>query len=182
MHSTCLSSYPRNSPQAAARILAVALISNGKMQPSELAAMEAHDARGQLDITDLDWHDVVHDLCAHLLSTATHGTGTDCRIDPRLIEQMLDEVDDVALQRRVLRLCTVIADADGQIDEGEETVLLAAVNRWELHPEEQPLLEPLLYGLDFQVASRSAPANPDRSSRGPTVPRAMLRAPRRAHL
>ncbi len=172
MHSASLTAYPRNSPRAAARIVALALISNGKVQPSELAAIEDHDASGQLGITEQDWHDVVHDLCVDLLLATRRGP--ECRIDSRLIAQMLDEVDDVALQRRVLRLCTAVVDADGQMDEGESNLLLGAVERWELHPDEQPLLEPLLYGQDFQVAARCASARQGASTRGALVPSAML--------
>ena len=45
-------------------------------------------------------------------------------------------------------------DADRQVDEGESLVLRAAIDSWGLHPDEQELLEPLLYGLDFQVVRR----------------------------
>ena len=174
MHSvngSGMSTYPRNSPHAAARILALALISNGKVQSSELDALEAHDANGQLGITNQEWHDVVHDLCVHLLSTASRGT--QCVIDSRLIESILDRVDDAALQRRVLRLCLAVVHADGKIDEGESVVLRAAIDRWELHSEEQSLVEPLLYGLDFEVVARwlhRATADP----REFLVPSAML--------
>jgi hypothetical protein len=174
MYSASLSAYPINSPRAAARILALALISNGKIQPSELAAIETHDAKGQLAISDQQWHDVVHDLCVDLLLAARHGP--ECRIDSRMIQQMFDEVDDMALQRRALRLCIAVVNADGQIEEGESAVLLSAVKQWQLHPDEQTLLEPLLYGLDFQVAARCATARHGQPVRGPTIPCAMLMA------
>ncbi len=172
MNSVQMTAYPRNSPQAAGRILALALISNGQLQPSELEALADVDANGQLALTDEEWHDVVHELCVDLLSTTTRGI--QCVIDARRIEAMLDQIDDVALQRRVLRLCMAVIHADGKIDDGESAVLLAAVDRWELHPEEQPLLEPLLYGLDFEVAARRSPTRRDRTARGTLVPRAML--------
>lgn len=76
--------------------------------------------------------------------------------DVRLIERWLDDIDDVILQRLVLRLCAAVANADGQIEHGESVVLRTAFDRWGLRPEEQALLEPLLYGLDFQVTERAA--------------------------
>ena len=163
-----ISAYPRNSPRAAARILALTLIANGRMQASELAALEANDANAQLGITDREWHDVLRDLCVALLATPRQGK--QCLIDARLIEQMLGEIDDVALQRRVLRLCSAVVHADGEIDDGESVVLLMVIDRWELHPQEQPLLEPLLYGMDFQVAPRRQVGPP----RAAVVPRALL--------
>ncbi len=172
MHNKRISTYPRNSPQAAARIVALALISNGKMQPSELEALADSDANVQLALTGTDWHDVVHDLCVDLLLMAKHGTH--CRLDPSLMEQAFDQVDDVALQRRVLRLCMAVVQADGIIDDGESAFLLTVVDCWEVHPEEQPLLEPLLYGLDFEVAVRGAPVRNDQSAPAALVPCAML--------
>lgn len=152
MHSSSTRRYPRNSSHAAARIVALALISNGEVKASEVAALEAMQAHEQLGLTQQEWHDVVHELCADLLASATQST--DCLIDARMIEKLLADVDDVTLQRLVLRLCTAVINADGQIDVGESIILLAAIDHWGLEPDEQELLEPLLYGLDFQVVPR----------------------------
>jgi uncharacterized membrane protein YebE (DUF533 family) len=151
-HSSSTHRYPRNSPHAAARIVALALISNREVKPSEVAVLAAMQAHEQLGLTQQAWHDVVHELCTDLLASATQST--DCIIDSRMIERLLADVDDVTLQRRVLRLCTAAVNADGQIDAGESIVLMAAIDQWGLDPAEQELLEPLLYGLDFQVVPR----------------------------
>lgn len=153
-HSSSARRYPRNSPRAAANIVALALISNGEVKPSEVAVLEALRVHEQLGLSRHEWHSVVHELCIGLLGSATHGT--DCQIDGRTIEQMLADIDDVALQRLVLRLCTAVVNADGKIDDGESIVVLAAIDHWGLHPDEHELLEPLLYGLDFQVTARGA--------------------------
>jgi len=63
-------------------------------------------------------------------------------------------------------LCSAVVHADCQIDDGESFVLLAAIERWGLHPDDQALLEPMLYGADFQVRRRGAepPATTRRAS------------------
>ena len=152
MHSSTTRRYPRNSPHAAARIVVLALISTGEVKPSEVAVLEAMQAREQLGLTHQEWHDVVDELCADLLASATQST--DCLIDSPMVERLLADIDDVTLQRLVLRLCAAAINADGQIDDGESFVLLAAIDHWGLEPDEQELLEPLLYGLDFQVVPR----------------------------
>ena len=151
-HLSSTRRYPRNSPHAAARIVALALISSGEVKPAEVAALEAMQAHAQLGLTQQAWHDVVHELCTDLLASATQRT--DCLIDSRMIKRLLGDVDDVTLQRLVLRLCAAAINADGQIDDGESIVMLAAIDHWGLDPDEQELLEPLLYGLDFQVRPR----------------------------
>lgn len=151
-HSSSARHYARNSPHAAARIVALALISNGAVTVAELAALASIRAHEQLGLTRLQWHDVIDELCADLLQAAT--PSADCYIGSASIENLLDDVSDVPLQRLVLRLCTAVVNADRQIDEAESVILRAAIDSWGLHPDEQELLVPLQYGLDFQVLPR----------------------------
>jgi uncharacterized tellurite resistance protein B-like protein len=146
--------YARNSPRAAGRIVALTLISNGKLQASELAALQSRYANALLGLSDEAWHEVVEELCVDLLVSA--GPGPECLIGAQLIESLLADIDDAALQRLVLRLCTEVAHADGEVDDAEAIILRKAVEQWGLHPFDHELLEPLLYGLDFQVAPRGA--------------------------
>jgi hypothetical protein len=149
-----LRSYPHNSAEAAARIVALALIANGRIKAVETAALDALQAPERLGLTRAQWHGVIHDLCADLLGPAR--CGDEGCIPSELLDRMLDEVDDDALRRLVLRLCSAVVHADRQIDDGESFVLLGAIERWGLHPDDQALLEPMLYGTDFQVRPRGA--------------------------
>lgn len=144
--------YPTNSPQAAARIVALALIANSEVKTSEWAELESMQVHEHLGLTIEEWHEVVSDLYIDLADSAT--SLADCLGDVRMTKRLLDHVDEPSLQRKVIRLCTGVINADSQIDEGESAFLLATLSQWELHPEEQELVEPLLYGLDFQVMHR----------------------------
>lgn len=146
--------YPVNSPHAAARIVALALIANGRIKAVETATLDALDAPGLLRLTRTQWHEVISDLCGDLLKRSR--SDGECCISADLLDHVLDEVEDVAQRRVVLRLCSAVVQADRQIDDGESFLLLAAVERWGFHPDEQALLEPLLYGSDFQVRPRGA--------------------------
>lgn len=147
-----LRSYPRNSAEAAARIVALALIANGRIKAAEVAVLDALQAAERLGLTRSRWHGVISDLCADLLGPARHGD--EGRIPGEVLNRMLDEVDDHDTRRLVLRLCAAVVQADRQIDEGESVVLLSAIERWGLHPEDHALLEPVLYGADFEVRPR----------------------------
>ncbi|MBN9203705.1 TerB family tellurite resistance protein [Methylibium petroleiphilum] len=146
--------YPRNSAEAAARIVALALTANGRIKAVETAALDALQAPERLGLNRAQWHGVIHDLCADLLGPAR--CGDEGCIPSELLDHMLDEVDDDTLRRLVLRLCSAVVHADRQIDDGESFVLLGAIERWGLHPDDQALLEPMLYGTDFQVRPRGA--------------------------
>jgi uncharacterized tellurite resistance protein B-like protein len=147
-----MQTYPTNSPQAAARIVAWALIANGEVKPSEWAELKSMRVHEHLGLTREEWHEVVGDLYIDLVGSAT--SLADCLGDAQMIKRLLDTVDDPGLKRKIMRLCTLVINADGQVDEGESVFLLAALSQWELHPEEEELVEPLLYGLDFQVVNR----------------------------
>lgn len=147
-----LRAYPLNSAEAAARIVALALIANGRIETAETAALDALKARERLGLTRQQWHGVIRDLCADLLGPTR--CGNKVYIPSELLDRMLDEVVDDRTRRLVLRLCPAVAQANCQIEDGERFVLMAAIDHWSLHPDGHDLLEPMLYGSDFQVHSR----------------------------
>lgn len=148
-----LRSYSRNSAEAAARIVALALIANGRVEAVETAALDALRGHERLGLTRLQWHGVIQDLCDDLLGPAR--CGAESCISGNLLERMLDEVQDDSMRRTVLRLSSAVVHADCQVEDGESFVLLAMIERWGLHPDDQALLEPMLYGADFRVRARN---------------------------
>lgn len=132
--------YRTNSPQAAARIVALTLVADGHLSPAELDVLERVDAYRQLGISRSEMHGVLQDFCEDLL-VAHHPTWTDaCHIDPRTMSQLMAEVDDPALRMSVLRVCVAVAEADDHVADGESIVLVSAVENWGLH--RQMLQEP----------------------------------------
>lgn len=125
-------SYPRNSPHAAARIVALALLADGNLCKSELEALERHGARDQLGLSPAELHTVVHDLCQDLLATSDMAWGGSSRVDPRTLAGLLAEVQDPQLQLKVLKLCVAVVDTDEHVAEGESAVLAAALTQWGL--------------------------------------------------
>jgi hypothetical protein len=144
--------YPRNSPQAAGRILAIALLANGDIKDVEWQRLADIKAFERLDLHGLQWHVVLDELCEDLMSGIR--PGRDCLIDGPTLAAWLDEIDDARLQALVIQLCAQVIEADGEVQPGESLVLRSALERWVLPMEDQACVEPLLYGLDFQVVSR----------------------------
>ena len=128
-------SYPTNSPQAAARIVALTMLADGHLAKSELDVIERQGAHEQLGLDLETMQSVLHGFCEDLLHSA-HLTWSDaCRIDPRTLAQLMAEVDDPALRMKVLQLCLKVVQADDHVAEGETIVLGAAVEHWGLHRE-----------------------------------------------
>lgn len=121
--------YPRNSPHAAARIVALALLADAHLSKTETEALERLQVARRLGLAPNELYAVLHDFCADLLATSHLAWSDACRIDEATLKALLDEIDEPALQRELLELCTELVAADGHLAEGEALVLSAAVAR-----------------------------------------------------
>jgi hypothetical protein len=130
---TAMRSYPTNSPQAAARIVASTLIADGHVGSVELNALERAGGYEQLGLTRGELQAVLRDYCEDLLqSHHGHWPGAG-QIDTGTLHQLMAEVEDVAMRKTVLRLCVAVAEADDHVADGESNVLVSAVEQWGLH-------------------------------------------------
>ena len=125
--------YPQNSPEAAARLVALALIADGVASAKEFAALDAARACASLGLTSKQWGDVLRDLCEDLLNCQTRQWGRACNLDDHMLDAMLDEVDDPALRERALALAVMVAEADGHLGDAEGRVLARAAARWQVY-------------------------------------------------
>jgi hypothetical protein len=123
-------SYPRNSPEAAARIVALTLLADGHLSRSELDLLEKRKAAQALGLAHDGLHQVLHTLCDDLLAGADQNWADACKVDPDTLSQLLNEVDDAALQLKVMRLCVDVVNADQHVAEGESVVLSAVLDHW----------------------------------------------------
>ncbi len=138
--------YPRNSPQAAARIVALTLLADGHIDKAEIDTLDRVDTALALGLSRRELESVLQTFCEDLLSAA-HLTWADtCRVDPTTLAQLMAEIDDPLLQQRLLDLCLALADADAHLAEGEAIVLEAACQHWRLQPgrPQQALKQPAL--------------------------------------
>lgn len=124
--------YPVNSPQAAARIVALALVADGHLTQAELETFRHMGIAEQLGLDGPGWHEVLTSFCQDLL-LASHTSWSDVsRLESEVLERMMAEIEDPALQRQVLQLCVSLAESDGPATESETQMLETAVDQWGL--------------------------------------------------
>lgn len=123
-------SYPRNSPEAAARIVALVLISDGHVCRTEVEALQRLQVEPELGLTPGAFAQVVHTLCEDLLMGSFGSATMMCSVDGDTLASLLAEVDDPALQARVLRLAAAAAEADRHVADAEALVVDAAQKQW----------------------------------------------------
>ena len=125
-------SYPRNSPEAAARIVALVLISDGHVCSSEFDILKQLGAERELGLEPHLLPHIVHTLCEELL-LGGYATGSLMdNVDDSTLASLMAEISDPALQRTVLRLSLAAARADGHLADGETVVVAAARHHWQL--------------------------------------------------
>ena len=131
-------SYPHNSPEAAARIVALVLISDGHVCSSEFDILKQLGAERELRLEPQLLPHIVHTLREELLAGGYESGSLVSNVDDSTLASLMAEISDPALQRKVLRLSLAAARADGHLADGETLVVEAARQHWKLVNGEEP--------------------------------------------
>ncbi|MCE9659411.1 MAG: TerB family tellurite resistance protein [Burkholderiales bacterium] len=127
--------YPVNSPQAAARIVALTVVADGDIGDAEIECLDRLAVHEQLGLARQELHALMDTFCEDLLSSDQLKWADACPVDERTLADLMGEVQDPALRLKLLRLCVELAEVDAHVDDGESSVLVAAVEHWGLHHE-----------------------------------------------
>ena len=127
-------SYPTDSPQAAARLLAMALVADGNYSLTEIRALDRLRASGRLGLSPEALKEVLDTFCEDLLTAADGQWTGSAAMDNATREQLLAEVQDPALRAQVVELCQAVVQADGHEAEGEAALLDALIRAWRQWP------------------------------------------------
>ncbi len=122
--------YPTNSPEAVSRILALTMIVDGHVSPSEVHAMHCAEYLEQVGIDDDTFDRTLRALCEDLLDDAAERRAGMVEIDQRLMDALLLDIRDPLLQIRVWRTMVDIVHADGHLDGRETTLVRRAARAW----------------------------------------------------
>lgn len=124
--------YIQNSPEAAARIVALVMLADGHVCKNELDLIERMQALQPSGLSRQQLLAVTQAFCEDMQACSQLSwTGLD-RIDPCAVTSLFAEIDDPALRRRLLALCDAIVETDGHVGDGESSMLAAARRHWRL--------------------------------------------------
>jgi hypothetical protein len=124
--------YPRNSPQAAARLVGLTILANGHVGRDELAALDEARIAERLGLRPGEFRTVLAGLCEDLQLTSHLSWDTLCRPGSEVMQQLFAELSDPRLRAEVLCLSRTAAKADRHISEGEFAILSAFADAWRL--------------------------------------------------
>ncbi len=129
-------SYPRNSPEAAARIVALVMVSDGHVCRSEMEILQPLQIERELGLAPGAFGQVMHTLCEDLLLNAYGNGSLMCSVDEAALTSLMAEIDEPGLQARVLGLITAAAQADGHLADAEAMVVAHARRCWRVEEVE----------------------------------------------
>jgi hypothetical protein len=125
-------SYPRNSPHAAARVVALTVLADGHLGHQEIDALQRIDVAGRLDLSQADFMGVLQAVCDDLMASS-HQHWSGIQHLPRTeLKQMLDEIDDVGLRLIVMEICAALCECDQNLADAEYEMLCTQADHWDL--------------------------------------------------
>lgn len=124
--------YSPDSPEAAARIIALLLVADGHVCRSEIEVLNHLGIERELGLQPGSFGRQVQVLCEDLLLGASTGGGLTGGIDAPTLAALMAEIKSPELQRKVLALAGAAAEADEHLAEAELIVLSAARQHWGL--------------------------------------------------
>lgn len=127
-------SYPIDSPQAATRLLAMALVADGHYAIAEIKALDRLDAPARLGLAPDAFKAVIDHFCEDLL-LATHGEWLgSAAIDSATRRSLFAEVRNPALGAEVRALCEAVMLCDSHLADGEVALLDELAKAWPQQP------------------------------------------------
>ena len=126
--------YPIDSPQAATRLLAMALVADGHYAPCELKTLDRLDAGARLGISHQGMKKVIDTFCEDLLEAQQGAWRGTAALSPQQRERLFNEVRNPRVRQEVRRLCEAIVKADGHLADGEVELLDAMACAWRHKP------------------------------------------------
>lgn len=129
-----LRTYETNSPRAKARLVALAMLADGRLDDAELENLGREDAFQALGVTREGFLEVLYDFCADV-ERLPRGRGN-YLLAPAALEKMLGEVDGIGERKALLRLIFDVIRSDGRLAQGESELFWRAVDTWNFRAAE----------------------------------------------
>ena len=124
--------YQANSPEALARIVAIAMMADGAIDASELKSLERHDIIGRIGLEPENFDRVFYEYYADLSTSAHRLPSGQFELDDSTISLLLDEIRDPGLQKKALRSMLDVVNADRCLTGSEASLIAQALRQWEI--------------------------------------------------
>lgn len=122
--------YETNSTPAVARILALTVLADGGFDRRELESLMHTDVARRLGIGTDEFERILREYCDDLLTGAYYLDGVRLKLADEVLDQILEDIAEPALQRSLLRAMQDIVSADSVETPAEVDLLARAFEKW----------------------------------------------------
>jgi hypothetical protein len=143
-----------DSGEAAARVLVLSIVADGRLAACEVQALDDADAYDRLGLDRDRFYGVMRAVCAELLDRQVATGESMFRLDGTVAGAWIDAVRDPALRRTVLSLAFEVIRSDGQLHPGESRVFWQLLDRWAVRLDEVQATRPPAAVTSSASASR----------------------------
>lgn len=123
--------YQTNSPEAAGRVLAMALMSDGHCSAVELETLKHVKAAERLGLSPEQLNEVINHFAQDMWACTPGELVTFDRIDTPTRDALLGEITDTYLQAELQALTHELVVADGHLANGEAVLVDTLWSRWQ---------------------------------------------------
>jgi uncharacterized tellurite resistance protein B-like protein len=121
-----------DAPEAAARVLVLAIVADGRLGACEVQALDDADAYARLGLDRDGFYRVMRAVCADLMAVQGATGDSMFRLDASVAHQWLDLVRAPRLRQTVLELAFEVIRSDGVLHPGESRLFWQALDLWGL--------------------------------------------------
>jgi hypothetical protein len=121
---------PPDSPRALTRVLTIAMVSDGRVDPDEVAALDRIEAHARLGLGRDAFFREVEACCALLLARAAARQPASIGLDDPVVQQWISAVRRPEHRRTVLLLAFELIRSDRELHPAESRVFWALLDAW----------------------------------------------------
>ena len=124
--------YSNDSPEAAARIVVLALMADGTVDRSESQLLERQGVIRRLGLDHEQFDRIFYEFSEDMLTNAHRLASGQLELDALSINKLLDEICAPELQKKILRIMLDIVNADRRLTAGEASLIAQTLRKWEI--------------------------------------------------
>ena len=124
--------YPTDSPEAAARMISLAMMADGTIDRSETLLLERQQMVSRLGLSNEQFDSIYYDYCTDMLSSAFRLDSGQLELNEHKVKRILSEITDTGLQKKVLRMMLDIVNADHRLTAGEAALIALVLKHWDI--------------------------------------------------
>jgi hypothetical protein len=122
--------YETDSRPAATRLLALTVLADGGLDRNEIDTLMHADLARRLGLGSVEFERILREYCDDLMLSANYLDGMRLKVSDEVLDLLLEDIADPALQRALLQTMQDIVSADGVETSAEVDVLARALEKW----------------------------------------------------